>query len=353
MDFELNGKRYGYLNPYVIAEIGVNHEGSLSLAKELITSAANAGASAAKFQTYSAAKLAAKSSSPAYWDTTKEATTSQYQLFQKYDSFGQNEYSQLSLHCAEEGIDFLSTPFDSEAVDLLNPFVPVYKVASADITNVPLLRKVASKNKPVIISSGASTLSEIDTAIHTLEAYGSPSVSILHCVLNYPTKPENANLSSIFSLIHEYGSKHSIGYSDHVAPDFDGKMPALVSASIMGATIIEKHFTLDRSLPGNDHYHATDPISMGAFIQSLTNFRILFGNSQNTLESQTDAIVNARRRIFSNKTLLKGHIIQETDLIPLRSNEGIEISNWDKVIGSKTLSTIEADSPILWEQISC
>ncbi len=205
------------LDPYIIAEIGVNHEGSLTKAKALIDLAADAGAHAAKFQTYKAATLAAKES-PSYWDLEKEPTESQHELFKKYDSFGPDEYAELSGHCKDRSIDFLSTPFDLDAVDMLDPLMSYFKVASADITNLPLLRKVASKGKLVILSTGASSLAEIEFAISTLRAWGSSEVILLHCVLNYPTAEEDAQLGMIGVLKRTF-PECLIGYSDHVVPD--------------------------------------------------------------------------------------------------------------------------------------
>src|SRR3569833_1870332 len=155
--------------PYIIAEIGVNHEGSMDLAKRQIEECKEGGVDAAKYQTYKAGQLASKHS-PAYWDTSKEKTESQFKLFQKYDQFGPDEYAALAEHCDKVGIDFMSTPFDAGAVELLAPMVPLFKIASADLTNLPLLRHVAGKGKPVIQSTGASTLGEIDVAVHTLRA---------------------------------------------------------------------------------------------------------------------------------------------------------------------------------------
>ena len=157
--------------PYVIAEIGVNHEGSIDQAKHLIDLAKEGGADAAKFQSYKADTLASKNS-PSYWDTTKESTKSQHELFSKYDNFGPDDYSLLADHCRNVGIDFVSTPFDFEAIDFLDPLVPFFKIASSDITNFPFLRYVASKNKPVLLSTGASTIGEIDAAVHILAEAG-------------------------------------------------------------------------------------------------------------------------------------------------------------------------------------
>ena len=154
--------------PYIIAEIGVNHEGSMTRAKELIELAKSGGADAAKFKSYKAEKLASKDS-PAYWDTSKEPATSQFQLFKRHDSFGEKEYVELAEHCRKTGIDFLSTPFDDDAVDFLYPLVPFYKIASADITSFPFLRKIARKGKPIVLSTGSSTLGEIDSAIQEIK----------------------------------------------------------------------------------------------------------------------------------------------------------------------------------------
>jgi sialic acid synthase SpsE len=165
--------------PYVIAEIGVNHEGSIDQAKRLIELAKAGGANAAKFQSYKADTLASRHS-PAYWDTTKEPTQSQHQLFKKYDKFGANDYLILAKHCQDVGIDFLSTPFDDAAVEFLDPIVPFFKIASADLTNVPFLRKIAAKRKAVVLSTGASTLGEIDIAIDTLIQAGCQDIVLLH-----------------------------------------------------------------------------------------------------------------------------------------------------------------------------
>ena len=163
----LNSNRIEDFNPYIIAEIGVNHSGSINLAKKLIELAKKGGAHAAKFQSYKAHKIASKNS-PSYWDTSKEKTKSQYELFKKYDQFNENDYKTLAEHCKKCNIDFLSTPFDDEAIDFLDPLVPFFKIASADLTNLPFLEKVAAKGKRIVLSTGASNLEEIDLAIKTI-----------------------------------------------------------------------------------------------------------------------------------------------------------------------------------------
>lgn len=341
-----------YADPYIIAEIGVNHEGSVERAQEMIAAVARAGGHAAKFQTYKAETLASRKNSPAYWDTSKEPTTSQYELFSKLDSFGEAEYRQLAATCVEVGIDFLSTPFDLPSVGMLDPLMPAMKVASADLTNVPLLRAVAATGKPVIMSAGASTHDEIDWALGVLEAAGAREIALLHCVLRYPTPPEHANLLGIERLRERFGSRAVIGYSDHVAPDAGGEVPALEMATILGARVIEKHFTDDRSGQGNDHYHAFDEAGLRAYTERLARFRELGGTGEPDIPAQHAAISNARRRVFTARPLEAGSTIVEADLIALRADTGVEIADWDAVVGRRLLTAKASGDPILPEDLA-
>jgi len=352
IEFELHGKSFGYLNPYVIAEIGVNHEGSLERAKEMIDQVARAGGHAAKFQTYKAATLAAKTTSPAYWDQTKEATSSQYELFQRWDNFGPAEYAELAAHCISRGIDFLSTPFDLDAVDMLTPLMPVTKVASADLTNIPLLRKIGATGRPVVMSCGASSHQEISHSLEVLLEAGAASVTLLHCILNYPTPQPNAQIGQIQVLQELFGQRVAIGYSDHVRPEDDGTVPAVEMAALFGAVVIEKHFTDNKQGVGNDHYHAVDEHDLRAFMDKLAVYRTLYGKREHNLEAQSAAINNARRRIIAARDLPVGHIITEDDLIALRSNVGIEIAHWDEVVGRVVDSAIAAELPLEWNQLA-
>lgn len=346
LDFQLAGKTYGFLDPYVIAEIGVNHGGDLNRAKDLIRLSSEGGAHAAKFQTYKADKLASKETAPAYWDTNEEPTKTQYELFSKYDGFGPEEYLQLADYCNQLGIDFLSTPFDLDAVDELAPLMPAIKIASADLTNVPLLRKVASKQKPVIMSVGASSHEEIERSVRTLLESGASALTLLHCVLNYPTPKEHAQLAQIPVLIEKFGKRVAVGYSDHVRPNEDGSMPALETAVLAGARVIEKHFTDDKAAKGNDHYHAMNSSDLKRFTERLSDYRSLQGEQQLNLNVQQAAIGNARRRIFVSKAIAKGESIKEEQLIALRGNEGLEISAWDSVIGKKADRDLVASEPL-------
>ena len=333
LDFHLNEKTYGFLNPYLIAEIGVNHGGDIELAKKLIDLAKAGGADAAKFQTYKADTLASKETAPAYWDTSEEPTQSQHELFSNYDVFGEADYKELKNYCDQQGIDFLSTPFDLESVDFLDPLMPLFKVASADLTNIPLLRKIASKKKPVLMSVGASSHEEIQRSIEILLEHDVPQLTILHCVLNYPTPQSHAQLAQIPILAEKFGDRVSIGYSDHVRPNPDGSMPALETAVFAGARVIEKHFTDDKTAKGNDHYHAMNSEDLSNFVAKLEQLRELQGEQKLNLEIQKTATINARRRIFAAADIAAGEKLSEDNLIALRGNQGLEISEWDSVLG--------------------
>ena len=218
-----------------IAEIGVNHENDINLAKQMILECSQVGIGCVKFQSYKSSKLAAPYS-PSYWDTDKEATTSQSELFSKYDSFGEAEYHELHAYCNELGIEFLSTPFDVDYVKSLSKYVDRYKIASVDLTNYILLEAVAKEGKPVILSTGASTIDEIDHAVDFLSDAGVSDLTLLHCIINYPTNFEHAGLGNI-SLLKNRFPNLKIGYSDHtIQKDSHLILPLAVS---LGAEVIE------------------------------------------------------------------------------------------------------------------
>ncbi|MFZ5447592.1 MAG: N-acetylneuraminate synthase family protein [Thermodesulfobacteriota bacterium] len=335
--------------PYVIAEIGVNHEGSLTKALELIELAHAGGADAVKFQTYKAETLASRHS-PAYWDLSQEPITSQYELFKKHDRFGDREYERLAEHCRQVGIHFLSTPFDERAVDFLTPLMPCLKIASADITNVPLLRKIAAQGKPVLLSTGASTLAEIDLAVAEMKASGCEAVALLHCVLNYPTPYQNAHLNMITGLARAYPN-HVIGYSDHTRPD--QRMLVLTAAYLKGARIIEKHFTFDKTLPGNDHYHAMDVEDLKRFRANLDLLAEVEGSEHKApLQDEAPARKNARRSIVLNRSVAPGTTLTAEMLICKRPAFGISPIHWDEVIGKKAARALENDHILTWADLS-
>ncbi len=334
--------------PYIIAEIGVNHGGSIELAKTLIDQAAEGGAHAAKFQTYKAAKLAS-ANSPAYWDTTKEPTRSQYELFQKFDRFEPDDYVELKRHCDLRSVEFLSTAFDFGAVDVLDPLMPFFKIASADITNTPLLRHVASRRKPVILSTGAATLDEVEHAVRELTTHGAQEVGLLHCVLNYPTAYADAGLSTITTLRHSF--PHSvIGYSDHTMPEPD--MLTLTTAVTLGAAIIEKHFTHDKTLQGNDHYHAMDTADLKVFVGNCRRLLAISGRvDEDGRANESLARLNARRSIVAATPIRRGERITLTQLTCKRPAFGISPLHWDAVVGRRAVRDLDADHILNWSDL--
>ncbi len=331
--------------PYVIAEVGVNHEGSLDRALQMIDEVAAGRGDAVKFQAYKADTLASRVS-PAYWDRTKEPAASQYELFRRFDAFGPEEYRTLAAHCGRRGVDFLATPFDDAAVDMLECLVPAYKIASADITNFPLLRRVASKGKPVILSVGASTRPEIAAAIGELAGC---EVALLHCVLNYPCPPKHANLGRIARLCAMFPG-HVIGYSDHVPPD--AGMTPLVTAVTAGARVIEKHFTFDKSLPGNDHYHAMDARDLAQFAAQIDLIEDLFAaQAADYLPSEEVARLQARRSLVAARDIAAGEVVTAVMLIPKRPGHGISPDQVDRVVGLTAAHEIPADTVLTWEML--
>lgn len=329
--------------PYIIADAGVNHEGSMDIAKQLVDEAKEGGADAIKFQTYKASTLASKHS-PAYWDTTKEPTISQYELFSKHDKFWKNEMVELKTYCDIVDIEFMSTPFDIESADFLNNLMDVYKISSSDITNKPFIEYICQFGKPIILSTGASHLWEIQEAVSWIEKYENP-LTLLHCVLNYPTPNANANLGMILGLKKAF-SDNNIGYSDHTLPN---DMKVCEMATLIGAVVIEKHFTHDKTLLGNDHYHAMDKHDLKLFRNNLDrSFEIIGHFKVSALAEEEPARQNARRSLVATVNIPAGKVIEKTDLTFKRPGNGISPRNIDELIGKKAISNIEEDSVLQW-----
>lgn len=354
---KINGEEIGAKEPYLIAEIGVNHFdiaekeniGALEAAKKMIKEAKKSGADAVKFQSYKAEKLAAENS-PAYWDTDEEETNTQHELFQKYDEFGEKEFRELANYSEELEIDFLSTPFHKAAVDYLDDLVPAYKIASADITNLPLLRHIASKEKPIILSTGASNIAEIDQAIRTIKNKNpNIEVAILHCVLQYPTDEENANLKMIEHLQKAFPNQKT-GYSDHVPPD--KSMMTLTNSWLKGAKIIEKHFTLDKSLEGNDHYHAMNPEDIKTFRDNISLIQKTNGQRfKSPLDVEQDSRKHARRSLVAKEKIQKGEKLTKDKMAIKRPGTGISPQKMDDIQGIKSTGNIEKGELISWRHI--
>jgi len=324
--------------PYIIAEAGVNHEGNIDLAKRLIDEAKEGGADAIKFQTYKASKLASVNS-PAYWDTSKEKTESQYKLFKKYDNFGAKEFTELKHHCQKQDIEFLSTPFDNESAAYINDIVDVFKISSSDITNKPFIEYLCQFGKPLILSTGASNIDEIQEAVDWISRYDL-KVVLLHCVLNYPTPDEQANLGMIVNLKGVF-PELMIGYSDHTLPK---EMKILEIATLLGAKVIEKHFTHNKNLPGNDHYHAMDKKDLLIFKKNINSiFSSLGSFNKKSLLSEEISRKNARRSIVATRDIKVGKILQTSDLTFKRPGVGISPNLISEILGKQVIKAIKQD----------
>ncbi|MCR5747813.1 MAG: N-acetylneuraminate synthase family protein [Lachnospiraceae bacterium] len=333
----------------LIAEIGVNYYdiaekmgiSNMEAAKLMVREAHDAGIHAVKFQTYKADTLAAKDS-PSYWDRSEEPTGSQYELFRKFDSFGEKEYRELKDYADDLGIEFLSTAFDYESADYLNDLMNVYKISSSDLSNIPFIEYQAKKGKPILLSIGASELEEIERAVDTIRSVNDSELVLLHCVLEYPTPLEHANLLKIKSLKQQFPECY-IGYSDHTKPTDDCDVVKV--AYNMGAKVIEKHFTLDKTLKGNDHYHAMDPSDAKRILASIERMDMLRGSGELTaLDSEADARLNARRSIVTAKHIGEGDLVTRDMLTFKRPGTGISPTDIGMVIGRTAACDIKEDT---------
>lgn len=336
-----------FRDPFIIAEAGVNHEGSMDLARRLIDEAAEGGAQAIKFQTYKAETIASKNS-PYYWDITKEPTRSQFELFKKYDKFWKSEYEALKKHCDTAGIEFMSTPFDAASAAFLNDLMDVYKISSSDITNLPFIEYQCTFGKPIILSTGASYLWEIQRAVEVIKRNGN-TLCLMHCVLNYPTPDEFANLGMIKGLINHFPEAVP-GYSDHTLP---GQMDNVLNSLLLGAVVIEKHFSHNKTLPGNDHYHAMDKEDLKHFWSRWEKLKSTIGGYELTaLESEAPARRNARRSLVAAKDIPAGTFIDAGCLTWKRPAHGISPADIGQVLGRKALRDIAEDEILQWNSLS-
>jgi N-acetylneuraminate synthase len=335
------------LPPYMIAEAGVNHEGDIDIAKRQVELAAGAGFDAIKFQTYKADTIACKDS-PFYWNIENEPTRSQYELFKKYDKFGCKEYQALKAHCDAHGIEFLSTPFDVDAVDFLADMMPAIKVSSSDLNNLPFIDHICSKKKPVLLSTGSANMWEVHRTVAFILARG-VKVALLHCVLNYPTEDRNANLGMILDLKKQFPDL-IVGYSDHTLPK---DMSTLVTAATLGSSIIEKHFTHDKNLPGNDHYHSMDVHDMTTFKAKLERVLTCIGSTKKAvLPSEVKSRANARRSLVSNCDIPASTVLTKDHVTWKRPGTGIPVDSFYEVIGRRTLVDVGPDTVLQWRMLS-
>jgi N,N'-diacetyllegionaminate synthase len=316
----------------IIAEAGVNHNGDIDLAKQLIDIAVEAGVDYVKFQTFKSESLVSKSAKKATYqiENTKNAGESQLQMLKKLE-LSHQQHIELISYCHHKNISFFSTAFDLESLDYLkNLGLAMVKIPSGEITNLPFLRKAATLFNEVIISSGMSTLLDIDNALKVFIEAGIPrsKISILHCNTEYPTPMEDVNLHAMLTIKKEFDV--TIGYSDHTLG-----IEVPVAAVALGAKVIEKHFTLDRNLPGPDQLTSLEPTELKAMVRAIRNIELaISGNGiKKPSESEIKNMENSRKSIVAKTMIAKGEVFSEHNITTKRPGNGISPMNWDDVIG--------------------
>jgi len=314
----------------IIAEAGVNHNGDISLAKKLVDIAAESGADLVKFQTFNADRLATHFAHKAeYQKSEMGKTESQHAMLRKLE-LTEEMHVQLIAYCQSRAVGFLSTGFDIESVDLLNRLgQELFKIPSGEITNMSFLRHIGGLGKRVILSTGMSTMDEIESAISVLENSGTPrsKVTVLHCTTAYPAPMSDVNLSAMQSI--KSALNVEIGYSDHT---LGIEIP--IAAVALGATVIEKHFTLDRNMPGPDHKASLEPAELKAMVNAIRNIEQALGDGvKRLMPSEVENIVIARKSIVARQSISKGEIFSSENITAKRPNNGISAMQWDEVIG--------------------
>lgn len=328
----------------IIAEAGVNHNGSLETARQLIDVAAEAGADYVKFQTFKANKLVTKTAARAeYQNTNTKDSASQYEMLQKLE-LSEADHLELVAYCQEKKINFLSTGFDLDSLEFLSRLgITVAKIPSGEITNLPYLEKAAALFPEIIISTGMATIEEIKDAFQTLVNAGAnrSTVTILHCNTEYPTPMEDVNLKAMLHIENELGT--AIGYSDHTLG-----IEVPIAAVALGATVIEKHFTLSRSLPGPDHRASLEPAELAAMVLAIRNIEKAIGGSgiKEPSKSEMKNKPVARKSIVAYRPIKKGEFFSEQNLTIKRPGDGISPMKWHNVIGQTAYRDFLEDEQI-------
>lgn len=331
---------------YIIAEAGVNHNGDINIACDLVAAAAEAGVDAVKFQTFKAEKLTTKSMTQAEYQRRNMGTEtmSQYEMLKRLELSEEDHFLLRDL-CRECGLDFLSTAFDLDSLAFLSGLsMPYLKVPSGEIVNIPYLRRVASYNQQTIVSTGMATLGEIETALSVMEDSGllRSKVTVLHCTSDYPAAIGDVNLRAMLSIGEAFNV--AVGYSDHTTG-----IEVPIAAVALGAAIIEKHFTMNRNLPGPDHKASLEVPELKAMVQSIRNIESAMGDgikrpSGGELKNRDIA----RKKIVAMRTIRRGEIFNEANLTVKRSDSGLSASMWDYVIGKPAPKDIREDEGILF-----
>lgn len=328
---------------FVIAEAGVNHNGSPQIATRLVDAAKACGADAVKFQTFKAERLVTRTAEKAdYQKRSQPEGDSQLEMLKKLE-LGDESFRLLSDHCNRCGIEFLSSPFDEESADFLDSLgMATFKIPSGEITNHPFLKHVARKNKPVILSTGMSSLGDVEEAVEILRTFGSPKLILLHCVTEYPAPYDEVNLNAMITLRTAFGLE--VGYSDHT-PGIE--IP--VAAVALGATVVEKHFTLDNAMDGPDHRASLNPNDFRQMVQAIRNVEMALGDGvKRPAPCELRNIGIARKSIVAAATIDAGEVIRRDKLAVKRPGYGIQPKEIDKIIGLRANRTIAKDEVLEW-----
>jgi N,N'-diacetyllegionaminate synthase len=333
---------------FIIAEAGVNHNGSIDLALQLIDAAKASGADAVKFQTFRADLLATRSAGKAAYQkrTTSNTAESQFEMLQRLE-LDRAAHGRLIEHCQRVGIQFLSSPFDEASADLLAAMnVPLFKVPSGEITNFPFLEHLARKGRPLILSTGMSTLGEVEEAVHVLQVAGVSKLTLLHCVTEYPAPYAEVNLRAMQTLKSAFGLP--VGYSDHT-PGID----IAIAAAALGAEVIEKHFTLGRSLPGPDHAASLEPVELEQMVAAIRHVEAALGNGIKTpAPCELPNIGVARKSVVAARSLSAGHQLVTGDLEIKRPGSGLAPRLLPALIGRTLRTGVAKDELIRWDHLA-
>ena len=332
---------------FIIAEAGVNHNGSIEIAKELIDKAKAAGADAIKFQTFKAEKLVSKTADKAaYQKKTTSKNESHYEMLRRLE-LDEEDHQELMNHCRKRKITFLSSPFDEASADLLERMgIRMFKIPSGELTNLPFLQHIAKKNKPIIMSTGMSTLEEVEEALDAIFHAGNKKVTLLHCVTEYPAPFKEVNLKAMLTL--EKAFNLPVGYSDHTKG-----IEIAIAAVALGAKIIEKHFTLDKNMEGPDHRASIDPLELKQMIKAIRNVEASLGDGVKKPASCELKNINiARKSIVATRDIGKGEKITKAKVALKRPGNGIQPKDLGKILGHVTKRAIKADEVITWGKLS-
>ena len=331
---------------FIIAEAGVNHNGSLDLALQLVEAAKASGADAVKFQTFRADQLATRGAQKAtYQERTTEKTESQFAMLQRLE-LDEAAHEKLIGYCRRLGIQFLSSPFDEESADLLADMgVASFKVPSGEITNLPFLRHIAEKGRPVILSTGMSTLGEVEEGVAALRSGGASQITLLHCVTEYPAPFHEVNLRAMHTLRTAFGLP--VGYSDHTPG-----VEIAVAAAALGAEVIEKHFTLSRSLPGPDHAASLEPAELQQMVAAIRHVELALGNGiKAPAPCELPNLAVARKSLVAARSLAAGHQLSEGDLAIKRPGDGLAPKFMQVLIGRTLRVSLAEDDIVRWDHL--